>query len=354
MIDYGEIEIKTFTASELSQWLDSGQPVAVLDAGIISRTRARALVHNPYVKPEDPLLAAVLTGGKEAIAFTAAFPELIGGVRYWWFSTLWCHPDHRGKGFPLVLMRTLGEEYGTEHCLDTMGAPETVAIFNNFGHRLTYLQEFRFGTRVYPQGTLGRVVTFREGAKNLLRNMNPRLKGIIRQSRYELLYQDLIDQDTYGFIAKHAAGDIIPRTREMLNWILQYPFKHCTPLRGRTSDANPFGDCDTRYWIKGVKVNVGGQMVGHYIIRNAEQDLSIKYLYYDRDYKEEVFNSILQHILRLGNPCFTTRDPLLSDYLLRNKVFSKQRTDQISFSYPQQFQLPTDPVSQGGDGDCFV
>ena len=69
---------------------------------------------------------------------------------------------------------------------------------------------------------------------------------------------------------------------------------------------------------------------------------------------QEVFNSILQHILHHGNPCFTTRDPLLSDYLLRNKVFSKQRTDQISFSYPQQFQLPTDPVSQGGDGDCFV
>ena len=353
MIDYSDIEIKTFTAAEVSQWLDSGKSAAGLDAKIISTTRARALINNPYTTPDDPLVAAVFTGG-EAIAYTAAFPELIHGNKYWWFSTLWCEPAHRGKGFPLVLMRTLGEQFGTENCLDTMGAPETVAIFNNLGHRLTYLKEYRFGTRVYPQGPVGKMVSYREGAKTLLRNINPLLKEKIQKSRYTIQYQDFIDQTTYHYITPHASKDLISRTRETLNWILQYPFKHRTPLCDRTSDANTFGDCDALYWMKGVKVMVGGEMVGYYIIRNSEQDLSIKYLYYDGEYSGEVFNSILEHILHLGNPCFTTRDPNLSDYLLHNRVFSKYRIDQISFSYPSQFALPADTISQGGDGDCFV
>lgn len=91
-------ELKLYTVKQLRAWLMHNHATEGLSEQIIAPSRAWAIIHNPYVKDEDPVLAAIFVDGEMA-AYTAAFPELIEEKRYWWFTSLWCNPKHQGKGF---------------------------------------------------------------------------------------------------------------------------------------------------------------------------------------------------------------------------------------------------------------
>ena len=98
----------------------------------------------------------------------------------------------------------------------------------------------------------------------------------------------------------------------------------------------------------------GAETVGFYIIRNAESDLSVKYLYYAEPYRDQVFTSIVEHILRLGNSCFATRHTELANFIAAMKLFKSHKIADISLSCPKGFSLNPSGSTQGGDGDCFA
>ena len=98
----------------------------------------------------------------------------------------------------------------------------------------------------------------------------------------------------------------------------------------------------------------GAETIGFYIIRNAESDLSVKYLYYAEPYRDQVFTSIVEHILHLGNSCFATRHTELANYIAATKLFKSHKIADISLSCPDSFSLNPSGSTQGGDGDCFA
>ena len=110
-------ELKLYTVAQLRDWLEQNHPADGLSEQIIAPSRAWAIIHNPYVKDDDPVLAAIFENGEMA-AFTAAFPEMIGEKRYWWFTSLWCDPKHQGKGCGVIVIGSLAEVYSEECILD--------------------------------------------------------------------------------------------------------------------------------------------------------------------------------------------------------------------------------------------
>lgn len=347
-------EIKLFTAGDLADWLATGNSTAGLSTEVISRCRAAAIAHNPYVHRDDPCVAAIYINGKP-VTFTATFADNINGTVYRWFSTLWCNPEHRGKGYPLIAVGTLIEHYGAEKCLDMWGAPETVEIFRYFGHNDTTVPEYQFAPKSIRRDSL------KGQAAYLLNNLKRNFGGgrakqhrTFNEPTYRLQYTNTVDEETYCFIQNHAGGDLIPRTREMLNWILAYPFMQRTPLLASKEGGNPFHDCDSRYWMSGVKLFVDDRLAAFYILVDSDRGLSVKYLYYDKEYADCVFDSVARHVQTLRNPRFTTRHPQLADYIDSMHLFDKKTIVPISFSYPPAFAFPATAMSQGGDGDGFV
>ncbi|MBR1835616.1 MAG: hypothetical protein IJ785_08985 [Bacteroidales bacterium] len=346
------VEIRTFTVGQIGQWLE-GDDGSGLSESVITRTRARAIVHNPYAKPDDPVVATVIAEG-ETVAFTALFPDRVGGELYYWFSTLWCHPDHRGKGYALIAVGTLMEHYTPARCLDSWAADETIEIFKYFGHQTHYFPQYKHTLATFKHPTLKQIASYslHRGWKPLSRRK--RLKAQPETKDYTIQYVDNIDPETAQLIHTHSGKDLLPRSAEMLDWIMQHPFLHTAPLADRTASTNPFPDNVGRYWISGVKIIRDNKPVAFYIIRQADSELSIKYLYYCPEHKEAAFGSIIGHILQLQAHSFTTRSKDLSDYVVRLGIFSKATTIPISYSLPTSFPLPPHAAAQGGDGDAFV
>ena len=353
-------EIKIFTAKELRTWLYYNKPAEGLSESVITSARAAAIIHNPYIQDNEPVAAAVFdskagTTPGEPAAFTAAFPDKIGDKTYHWFSTLWCHPAHQGKGYGLLAVGNLCEQFGADSCLDMWGAPETVGIFQFLGHNTTSFPEYRFEPKHIKRGNLkGEAAYMLNNLHHLTRTLKKQHAPTTTPDNYTLKYVNHIDDDTYRFIRQHGGNDLFPRTQEMLNWILTQHFKHRTPIMDITPQTNPFDDRDSRYWMGGVCVLREEQTVGFYILRNADSELSVKYLYYIPSHSDSVFLSIARHMDVLGNPSFSTRDRQLAEYISSLNRFDKETVIDVSFSYPNSFILPDTAVSQGGDGDGFA
>lgn len=347
-----QVEIKLFDAGQLKQWLFHNQTIPGLSEAVISRSRAEAIIANPYIKEDDPVAAAVLEGEK-VVAFTASFPDKIGDKIYHWFSTLWCSPERRGKGYGLFVVGSMSEVWGAENCLDMWGAPETVSIFKYLGHKTEYITEYRFEPKHINRGTLkGEAAWWINRIRKTFRKIG--VVQPVQKLDYLLEYTNGIDDESYRFIQRHGMSDLVPRTQEMMNWILSSHFKKRTPLTSHQTEGNPFEDVDKRYWMSGVKVLVDGNLAGFYMLRDAETELSVKYLYYDDKYVDYVFSSIAEHIVTLDNPGFSTRNRRLAEYVSGLNRFDREIEVPISFSHPEDFEFSSDAIAQGGDGDGFV
>ena len=344
-------DLVLFTVADLRNWLIHDQAVSGLSQRIVAPVRAWALINNPYVQDNDPVVAAIFVGG-EVAAYTAAFPELINGERLWWFSSLWCDPKFRGQGYGIIVIGSLAEVYGVEHCLDRWGADDTVGIFTYLGHETTYTQRYILGSRINRNSLKGKAI-------NLLRTLQKELFGLLKNNlnneEYSLRYLPFIDDETYSFMTHHRKKDYFLHAQEMLNWELQYSFTISSPLVERTTSlSSAFRPEMAGTQMYAVQVRDDEGLVGFYMMKRNDDCLHLLYLYYSDKDRNKVFASIRDHIKRMRIAQFDTEDGELAAYIRRMIHFPKFKTANVSFSYPDSFPKPADHSMQFGDGDSFA
>lgn len=344
-------DLKLYTVADLREWIEHNRAAEGLSEQVIAPSRAWAIVHNPYVKNEDPVVAAIFADGEMA-AFTAAFPEMIGDKRYWWFTSLWCAPKHQGKGYGLIVIGSLAEVYGVEYILDRWGAQETVEIFKHLGAQVTYTPRYVFGSKINRQTAKGKLAYL---VRSLQKCLHKLIEKPAKREDYTLRYLSYIDDETYAFIKAHRNQDLFLRTQPMLNWILQYSFTQACPLIERTAATTAFAPAKAKSnQIYAVQVWVREKLVGFYIMKHTEEDLHVLYLYYDVEAANKVFASIRDNVKRMNIEQLVTDDEALANYIRKNVYFSKKKVEQIHFAYPASINVQSEIALQYGDGDGFT
>lgn len=344
-------ELKLYTVAQIREWLEHNHAAEGLSEQIIAPSRAWAIIHNPYVKDEDPVVAAIFVDGEMA-AYTAAFPELIDEQRYWWFTSLWCNPKHQGKGYGLIVIGSLAEVYGEEYILDRWGAKETVEIFSCLGAKTIYTPRYIFGSKINRQTIKGKLLYF---VRSLQKCLHKLIEKPVKYEDYTLRYITNIDDLTYEFIKAHRNHDLFLRTQPMLNWILQYSFTQACPMIERTLPTTPFAPARAlSNAIHAVQVWDKERQIGFYMLKHTEDDLHALYVYCEEGTKDNTFTSIRDHAKRLKVSQFITDNEDLAAYMRKNMYFPKERTEQIHFAHPASFNIPNNIMLQYGDGDGFT
>lgn len=343
-------ELKLFTIAQLRDWVMHNNATVGLSDIIISRARAWAIINNPYVCEEDPVVAAIFVDNVN-VAYTTAFPEQIDGRRYWWFSALWCDSKYQGNGYGLIVIGSLAEVYGIEFCLDRWGAKETVEIFTYLGHNTVYTTRYICGVNVQRTTMKGKCIY----QIRKLQTKWHRAFDVHPHEDYALRYMSYIDDETYSFIKLHNEFEHLHHTQAFLNWGVQYSYTQSAPLIGRVMNKMPFSQSELQdsqsYAVKVIKDDM---IIGFYIMKKKEEGLHILYLYFDDAYKNQVFASIRDHINCLHIERCITENKALAEYLRRHIYFPKYSEAQVSFSYPATMPEPQAGHIQYGDGDCFV
>ena len=325
---------------------------------IIAPARAYSIINNPYVRDDMKVVCAVFANDTVA-AYTAAFPEILEkpkGKLAWWFSTLWCNPSFQGRGFGLVVMGTLVEEYGLDNCFDAEGAPETVSILNKLGLITEYRQRYVFMEKKINKGSFrGQIAWIYEQFRGLIGNSFIRkCWDTLNRNNFSISCQKYIDDESYGFIQDHSDTDLILRRQETFDWILQFPFLQTVPLCERSLPDNHFSSITESYQSLSCKIFISGLLVGVAVLVLGHDSLSVKYLYYEKDFSDVVYSALLMQCIKCKIARFETGDRRLADFTKEFGIFPKFLILDYSLSTPKDFIIHNESFLQPGEGDMFV
>lgn len=339
-------ELKLYTVKNLREWLTNNHPAEGLSERVIAPTRAWAIVHNPYVKDEDAIVAAIFEDG-ELAAYTASFPDMLDGKRVWWASTLYCYPQFTGKGYGLIVVGSLMEAHEPDLTYDRWGAKETVEIFNHFGYQTTYTKRYHLTDKKIDTSTIKGKLAY--CAQELKKCLHPWRKTL--EANYKVQHVTSIDDEVYSFMKAHKRDNIWLREHEMLNWILEYPF-YQSGKWNENNETDCFFSSDAKiYEFKVAKVYVGEKLQGVYVLRRHDDEMSVVYLYYTYEKRDVVFDSIIDSIIAQHPKSFVTENVSLYKRVRERLYFPKSEEASVSLSLPE---IKGDFTMQMGDGDSFA
>jgi len=341
-------ELKIYTVKDLREWLENNHLAEGLSERVIAPTRAWAIVHNPYVKDEDAIVAAIFEDG-ELAAYTASFPDMLDGKRVWWASTLYCYPKFTGKGYGLIVVGSLMEAHEPDLTYDRWAAKETVEIFNHFGYQTTYTKRFHLSDGKIDTNTIKGKLAY--CVQELKKSLHPWSKA--SKANYTMQYAEHIDDEAYAFMKAHKSNDLWLREKDMLNWIVEYPFYECGKRKAEGGKCI-FGDEARTYENKIAKVYVGEELQGVYILRRHDDKLGVVYLYYTYEKRDVVFDAIIDYVIVQRPKSFVTENENLFERVQECLYFPKKEEEQVSLSLPDNKQYLANFTLQLGDGDSFA
>lgn len=346
------ITYKVFSKKEVRAWLIKKEQNG-LSGYAIAPTRAFALINNPCAIDIDPVIV-VAYDGEKPIGYSAVFADdyVKGNVkgRFFWGTTEWIEPGYRGKGIAAKMMRTLKEATGLERYIGLESSIASVRLDQKQGASIVYFDKTKF--HFVSKGSLRTYLLTKYVTCHNRKQLNK-----LKDFEFQNEYVNFIDAETYRFVEAHSQNNLFLRQREMLNWMLQYPF-----LIGTHNDINAkkdvceFGSTVLEYNIEAVKVYVHNDLVGVYVVSQTNKERTLRYFYYDECGKNEVMASVTINLLRQGiEKIFFVSDELREFMHLHGikHLNRKSYIEKVALTLPPNMSIDQKLHIQGGDGDMF-
>jgi len=348
------IEYYQYTAKDVRDWLYEGACNGLREE-IISKVRADALLHNPYVE-EDTILVFAAKNGDEIVGYTAQFPEYFVKPDMWFMlpTTLYVKPQYEGEFIGYALNEQLHRVKNGRCVMGIDMAPAAAMIDKLLGMQRVSVNRSRWilkrDIKVHSWRSLGswlleplRLWKQWMAIKRIASHIQPNIR---------IEYATFVDAETYRFIQKHSGSDSFLHSQEMLNWIMHYPFV-TEPILNTVRDICEFGELSGIYRRYLSKVYQEDKLVGVFMLTQHTDDVSISMLYVDERYKTEVYQTICRSIIQLSPSVIRSLYDDLDAYITASQIYLKHYVDHVLMTCDKSFNIEKVQL-QGIDGDMFV
>lgn len=340
-----EIEIHIHSIKNLKDWIYKGMDVG-LSKNLISNARALALTQNPNARDSDPAIAVAYDGAK-AVGYTAVFADKWCDELIFWGTTGYIDASMRGRGVGTRLYSSMMQACNNQWFASD-SAPTALTISKKTGLGIYYFNRYYLSFSC-SKSLKSTILT------KMVQRVNRKVLSHLNQSA-RLEITRYVDDQTYAFITQYAYKDLFHRSQEMLNWILQCPFKASAPADLAAFSDYEFTTVLPQYNIYAFRILLNDKLIGFAMLRHNMDDLTLLYIYKDNIFADEVYASLVKHILNQRIAIFRTFDKGLIDFYNRigaKSMNTKSRIQQISLSVPANVNIDPSKVIQGGDGDMF-
>ena len=351
MIDY-----KTYSVKEVRAWLEKGTKNG-LSEDIISLTRANALAHCPCVKDEDVLVVSAKDGEK-VVGFTAIFPEKLERPDMWIATgtTLWVNPDYADEFVGYNLVQRLWSSYPDYAVIGSEVSPAAAVIDKLLGAAILKYERkaFVFRRSIEVHSLRNFVSLLLEPFRKCRQSKAIKQVLVTIPNNIRVRACEAIDVETYAFIQAHSSNDTFLRSREMLNWILRYPFSVENPLIERDKNSMQFSDQIAKFRNYFLKIYADDMLVGVVLLAERNSAMHVKMLYTDDAHQETVYALIVEAMHNSGAEQLFSLYPQLNTYIESRPVALRANKAELLFTYPKTLKSLAPFVLQGVDGDMFA
>lgn len=351
-----KIKYHNYTAADVKAWLFKGVDNG-LSEQVISKIRANAILHNPYLK-DDMVIAVSATDGEKVVGFTAMFPEHLVRPDVWLTipTTLYAHPDYAGEFIGYYVSKALHDTANCRLVIGTDLAKETILIDKLLGLKAdTFPRKRIILHRSVHWDTLRHVLSsFVEPIR--LWKQKHAISKVVQSipSNLRLEYSSFVDAEMYDFIVQHSDNAMFLRSQEMLNWIMAYPFGVEAPLIKYVTNQNEFASQVSMRRRNLFKVFLKSVLIGICMIDSDVANANIRMLYVEEPYKNIVYAILLQHVVLHKSETLHSLYGDFNDYVTRNGVALKIYDEPLVFTHPESLIIDKDKKMQGIDGDMFA
>lgn len=347
------MDICLYTAAQIKDWLYHNAQYYGLSEKLIDKSRAFAMVSNPFVSDEMSLISAIIVD-EEVAAFTYVFPDELEKPEHkivYWNTTLYVNPKYEGRGFGYCVIAQICELFGNDY-FDLDAADASVENLKYQGLTVEYLTQYVLQNKnIQRFGLKGELAYWKDLWDRRKVSKAEELKGMISGADYSIEYVSFVDDELYTFIKRCAKDDLFLRSQKSFNWLLQYPFMTDSPVSNRVALTNVFSSTVEEFKMYGVKVLRNSVIVGFCILRLVWDEWSVKYIYYDEDGQSETFMAIAEHLMTVSRRKLFTADKNLVDFLSQFGLFTQYIEYKKSFAYPSDFAFDKSLKVQVGEGD---
>ena len=350
------IEYRTYSAKDVRARIEDDANNG-LSENIVSRTRANALAHCPCVKDNDVLVVSAKDGEK-VVGFTAIFPEKLERPGMWIATgtTLWVNPDYADEFVGYNLVQRLWQSYPDYAVIGSEVSPAAAVIDKLLGAAI-----LKYSRKAFVFRRSIEVHSLRNFASLLLEpfrkcRQSKAIKQVLASipSNFSVRACETIDAETYAFIQAHSTNDTFLRSREMLNWILRYPFSVENPMIDRATKSMQFSDQIAKFRNHFLLIYVDESLVGVVLLAERNRTMHVKMLYTDNAHQEAVYALIVEAMRNSDAEQLYSLYPQLNAYLESHQVALRANIAELIFTYPKSLKSLTPFVLQGVDGDMFA
>lgn len=349
------IEYHQYTAAQLRAWLQDGVVTDGLSEQVISRQRADAILHNPFLT-DDFVVAVSATEGDRLIGFSAQFPDdlIRPEARTTCTTTLWVDPEYKGEFVSFELCRMM-DASTNRYTIGINSVKASVLIDKLLGLKVMYAPRARFVMRhhLILQGWRSVGSMLLEPIRQFRQQWHfNRLNKLTKHLRVE--WVDTVDSESYAFMASHSNNDRMLRSQDMYNWILHHPFvAEASSAEVRQHGAH-FSSSVPLYRHKMAKVYAGTTLIGVYAYTVLATEVKMLWLYMDDNEQGRVLASLMQQVWQHRPDLFRSIYPCLTDFICRHRLALNMYQEQFSFSHPKEMNINDTLQLQGNDGDMFI
>lgn len=256
----------------------------------ISPLRAQAQHHNPRAEVSDKVLWCILSEDEVLVAYRLILPgTLYRGdtqMKMAWYSCLWVHPDHRGKGYGKQLTHLALEDWDNK-IVFVNAAPASLSLYSNIkGCRVMYNNK---GLRFYFTSELATLLPIKKPVfanfTFLLKPIDAVLNTFVGLSKKKgevqveyTLVDKLTDEDD-AFIQGIDQRNFSRIRKTELDWLVDYPWVI------ESSADNPFTSryhFSTQYPVYKnyfIKIEEAGETSAIVLLKNKEHHFTVHYLW---------------------------------------------------------------------------
>lgn len=351
-----EIKYHNYTAADVRAWLYGGVKNG-LSEQVISKVRANAILHNPYLT-NDMVVVVSATDGDKIVGFTAMFPEHLvrPNIRLSCVTTLYAHPDYAGEFIGYYVSKALHDTANGRLVIGSDITPTAVLIDKLLGLKADiYPRKRMIIRRTIPWDSLHHVLSSFYEPIRLWKQHRAKQRVIdLIPHNIQLEYTSFVDAEMYDFIVRHSDDSMFVRSQEMLNWIMAYPFSVDAPLVQYEVKQNEFCSHTLHRTRNLFKVYLGRQLIGICMLVADVRNANIRMLYVCKEYNDVVYAVLLRHVLDAGSKTLHSVYKDFNTFVEISKVAFKIYEEPYVFTHPRSLLMSQDKQMQGMDGDSFA
>ncbi len=358
------MNLRIVTVGALKEFVEEDAFFDLPDAPITSM-RAISQSLNPNAELADPALVIAYGSDKEVLAYFGCLPDSLredAQDKICWSSCWWVHPQ-KGKAVAMPVFYKALQLWDGKMLFD--GLPQrSQAVLKQMGyfsflniegcHAFLRFKLHKIIPSKFPRLSLGKNIFY---LLDKLLNIPVRIRLAYWKKRKELPHDvrinqiDHIDKQTEAFIENLAAKDLIKRTGDTFNWIIDYPWLSSDK---KYKKKYYFSAHAKRFEHILLQVYQNDKMIAFLWLSYRDETIKLPYCYVKKGKEEIAVRVLHHHLIQFSADTFICYQQNILDALVQSNppfIFHKAINKVFAWSTSLDSYFKAAPYIQDGDGD---